>query len=192
MKKNKHLKHILLGISLWFSAWTVTQGIFMSEILFKLPIDVNISYLITTILILVITIISLYIYPRHRKEALPKSKLLWLYTIPAVLLIALPSHYNMMLNIMVYIPMIIISVFWQDYLTFGMLQTFLNERVSQNKSAIIVAVVFLSGHLIFYLNDPTNPQFILIALAGFVFAFSRRYTKSIYIANIIHTIVYLI
>ena len=73
MKKNKHLKHILLGISLWFSAWTVTQGIFMSEILFKLPIDVNISYLITTILILVITIISLYIYPRHRKEALSTS-----------------------------------------------------------------------------------------------------------------------
>lgn len=88
--------------------------------------------------------------------------------------------------------MISITVFWQDYLTFGIFQTFLAERISQNTAACLVAVVFLAGHAVFFLGDLTNPQFIIIALAGFIFAFSRRYTGNIYIANLIHTIVYLV
>jgi len=88
--------------------------------------------------------------------------------------------------------MIVITVFWQDYLTFGVLQSFLAKQSNRNIAATITGVVFLLGHAVFFLNDLSNPQFVLIGIAGFVFAFSRRYAGNIYIANIIHTLVYLI
>ncbi len=164
----------------------------MSEILLNSPLDINISYLLATVWVLVVLILCVALLPVFRKDSLPKSKLLWLYFIPFALLLYLPWHYALTLNIWVYIPMIVITVFWQDYLTFGVLQSFLAKQSNRNIAATITGVVFLLGHAVFFLNDLSNPQFVLIGIAGFVFAFSRRYAGNIYIANIIHTLVYLI
>jgi membrane protease YdiL (CAAX protease family) len=179
-------------IGAWLLAWVATQGIFMSEVLRLLPWNVNTSYAIATIWVFIVTITAIIILPSYRKKSLPKSKLLWLYAIPLILLIFLPQHYALALNIWVYIPMIIITVFWQDYLTFGILQPALSKRLSLNGAAILTAVIFVLGHAIFFLNNVYDPQFILIALAGFTYAFSSRYAGNIYIANIIHISFYLI
>ena len=192
VKKQPIVSNILAGISLWFIVWVFTQGIFMSEILLNSPLDINISYLLATVWVLVVLILCVALLPVFRKDSLPKSKLLWLYFIPFALLLYLPWHYALTLNIWVYIPMIVITVFWQDYLTFGVLQSFLAKQSNRNIAATITGVVFLLGHAVFFLNDLSNPQFVLIGIAGFVFAFSRRYAGNIYIANIIHTLVYLI
>ena len=87
--------------------------------------------------------------------------------------------------------MILVTVFWQDYLTFGLLQSHLATKVSENAAAIITAFLFILGHIVFFLNDPFDPQFVLIAVAGFIFAFSRRFTGTVYIANVIHLSFYL-
>ena len=192
IKKQPIVSNILAGVSLWFIVWVFTQGIFMSEILLNSPLDINISYLLATVWVLVVLILCVALLPVFRKDSLPKSKLLWLYFIPFTLLLYLPWHYALTLNIWVYIPMIVITVFWQDYLTFGVLQSFLAKQSNRNIAATITGVVFLLGHAVFFLNDLSNPQFVLIGIAGFVFAFSRRYAGNIYIANIIHTLVYLI
>ena len=192
VKKQPIVSNILAGVSLWFIVWVFTQGIFMSEILLISPLDINISYLLATVWVLVVLILCVALLPVFRKDSLPKSKLLWLYFIPFALLLYLPWHYALTLNIWVYIPMIVITVFWQDYLTFGVLQSFLAKQSNRNIAATITGVVFLLGHAVFFLNNLSNPQFVLIGIAGFVFAFSRRYTGNIYIANIIHTLVYLI
>jgi len=192
VKKQPIVSNILAGVSLWFIVWVFTQGIFMSEILLNSPLDINISYLLATVWVLVVLILCVALLPVFRKDSLPKSKLLWLYFIPFALLLYLPWHYALTLNIWVYIPMIVITVFWQDYLTFGVLQSFLAKQSNRNIAATITGVVFLLGHAVFFLNDLSNPQFVLIGIAGFVFAFSRRYAGNIYIANIIHTLVYLI
>lgn len=192
VKKQPIVSNILAGVSLWFIVWVFTQGIFMSEILLNSPLDINISYLLATVWVLVVLILCVALLPVFRKDSLPKSKLLWLYFIPFALLLYLPWHYALTLNIWVYIPMIVITVFWQDYLTFGVLQSFLAKQSNRNIAATITGVVFLLGHAVFFLNDLSNPQFLLIGIAGFVFAFSRRYAGNIYIANIIHTLVYLI
>ena len=192
IKKQPIVSNILAGVSLWFIVWVFTQGIFMSEILLNSPLDINISYLLATVWVLVVLILCVALLPVFRKDSLPKSKLLWLYFIPFALLLYLPWHYALTLNIWVYIPMIVITVFWQDYLTFGVLQSFLAKQSNRNIAATITGVVFLLGHAVFFLNDLSNPQFVLIGIAGFVFAFSRRYAGNIYIANIIHTLVYLI
>ena len=192
VKKQPIVSNILAGVSLWFIVWVFTQGIFMSEILLNSPLDINISYLLATLWVLVVLILCVALLPVFRKDSLPNSKLLWLYFIPFALLLYLPWHYALTLNIWVYIPMIVITVFWQDYLTFGVLQSFLAKQSNRNIAATITGVVFLLGHAVFFLNDLSNPQFVLIGIAGFVFAFSRRYAGNIYIANIIHTLVYLI
>ncbi len=192
VKKQPIVSNILAGVSLWFIVWVFTQGIFMSEILLNSPLDINISYLLATVWVLVVLILCVALLPVFRKDSLPKSKLLWLYFIPFALLLYLPWHYALTLNIWVHIPMIVITVFWQDYLTFGVLQSFLAKQSNRNIAATITGVVFLLGHAVFFLNDLSNPQFVLIGIAGFVFAFSRRYAGNIYIANIIHTLFYLI
>jgi membrane protease YdiL (CAAX protease family) len=185
-------KTIFISIILWFLIWTVTQGIFMSERLLQLPIDANISYAIATVWVLAVAAVALRLLPKYRRESLPKSRLLWLYAVPVALLVFLPWHYALALDIWVYVPMIVITVFWQDYVTFGLLQTRLAKTITATKAAIVTAIVFLLGHAVFFLNDITDPQFILIAIAGFGFAFLRRYTGNIYIANVIHLTFYLL
>jgi len=176
---------------MWFLAWAATQGLFISEILTRLPWEINSSYTVVTIWVLIVTVTCFILMPSFRKESLPKSRLLWLYSIPVALLFLLPQHYRLTLNLWVYMFMILVTVFWQDYLTFGVLQSVLSKRVSSNKAATLTAVVFILGHIIFVLNNVFDPQMLLVVIAGLVFAFSRRYSGSIYIANIIHTIFYL-
>ncbi|NCU29736.1 CPBP family intramembrane metalloprotease [Candidatus Saccharibacteria bacterium] len=191
---NKHpkLHHILRGVLVWSVAWIFTQGIFISDILQSAPSNPNVNYMLATIWVLIVLILCVALLPAYRKKSLPKSKLLWLYLIPAILLVALPSHYALALNIWVYIPMIVITVFWQSYLTFGMLQPYLSKKLAPGTAAVITALVFLAGHLVFFLNDLLNPQVLVIGLAAFIFAFSRKYTDNIYIANAIHMIFYFI
>jgi hypothetical protein len=177
---------------LWLVVWSGTQGIFMSDVLLKLPGELNLKYVIATLWIALIAIISLIILPWYRKKIFPKSYLLWLYIIPAILLLILPQHYTLTLYYPVFVFMIIITVFWQDYVTFGLLQTYLATRVSPNVAAMITTALFLLGHVIFFLHDLADPQFVLIALAGGAFAFSRRYTGTIYVAHVLHLCFYLI
>lgn len=130
--------------------------------------------------------------PSYRKKVLPKSVLLWLYTIPATLLLMLPGHYHLALYFPVYIFMILVMVFWQDYVTFGLLQSHLETKVSANIAAIMTAFLFLLGHMVFPIDHLADPQFAIIASAGFLFSFSRRYIGNIYIANVLHFCTYLI
>lgn len=189
---NNSIRKVVAACLLWLVVWSGTQGIFMSDILLRLPGELNLKYLIATIWVLAIVIIALIVMPSYRKKMLPKSNLLWLYVLPAILLFMLPAHYSLTLNFPVFVFMILVTVFWQEYVTFGLLQTYLAMRMSANIAAIATALLFLFGHAIFFLNDLGNPQIALISLAGFVFAFSRRYTGSIYVANVLHLCFYLI
>ena len=192
IERKKPYLTILIAAILWLTAWTATQGIFISEVLVRSPWDINISYVVAIIWVLIATIAAFILFPSRTRNVLPKSKLLWLYAIPVLLLALLPGHYSLSLNIWAYIPMILVTVFWQDYLTFGILQSTLAERLSLNGAAVLTAIIFSLGHVLFSMNNILDPQLLLITFAGFVFAFSRRYTGNIYIANIIHITIYLI
>ncbi|RZK66032.1 MAG: CPBP family intramembrane metalloprotease [Pedobacter sp.] len=185
-------RSISTAITAWLAVWVATQGLFMSEVLAILPWNVNITYVIATIWVLAVTSVALTVLPKYRKISLPKSKLIWLYIIPAIALLFLPLHYALALDIRVYISMIAITVFWQDYLTFGILQPALAKRLSSNQAALTTAIVFISGHVLFSLNNVLDPQLLLVTVAGLVFAFSTKRTGNIYIANIFHIIFYLI
>lgn len=192
IKHKISVRSIFIAIVIWITVWAATQGLFMSDVLRNLPWDVNIRYIVATVWVLTVAITALVALPKYKKISLPKSKLLWLYTVPLMALILMPLHYSLALDIRVYIPMIIITVFWQDYLTFGILQPALAKRLSANQAAIVTAAVFLFGHVLFSFKNILDPQLLLVTAAGFIFAFSTRRTGNIYIANIIHMFFYLI
>lgn len=191
MVQTKKIRYIIATGAAWLLVWVFTQGIFMSDILTHLPGDLNANYTTATAWILAVALVCFVVMSSYRKRILTRSKLLWLYAIPATLLVFLPSHYSLTLSLLVYVFMILVTVFWQDYLTFGLLQSHLATKVSENAAAIITAFLFILGHIVFFLNDPFDPQLVLIAVAGFIFAFSRRFTGTVYIANVIHLSFYL-
>lgn len=57
------------------------------------------------------------------------------------------------------------SVFWQDSLTFGLLQSYLGERLSTWAVPLVSAVVFWGGHALF-LPDWFAPIHIVPILPG--------------------------
>lgn len=187
----KKIRYIIATGAAWLLVWVFTQGIFMSDILTHLPGDLNVNYTIATTWISAVAVVFLVMMSSYRKKILTRSRLLWLYVIPVILLVFLPNHYSLTLSLPVYMLMILVTVFWQDYLTFGLLQSRLATKVSENTAAIITALLFILGHIIFFLNGPLDSQFILIAVAGFIFALSRRFTGTVYIANVIHLCFYL-
>lgn len=183
---------VLAGVAAWGLVWVCTQGIFLAELPLKLPGGVNVVTLVATAWVLVVTIVCLVALPAYRRESLPRSKWLWLYVLPAVLLAFLPQHYVFAPDVWVFMIMIIVTVFWQDYLTFGVLQPFLSRRMSPTWAVVVTTIVFFAGHVVFSPGDIADPQMLLIASAGLVFALSRRFTGAVYLANVIHLSFYLL
>lgn len=186
------LIHIIIAVAVWLVIWIATVGIYISGILDRLPGEVNFKYIIATVWTLAILIIVLATTPIYRKAVLPKSKLLWLSIIPIALLILLPLHYNLPLPLPVHVFVITVTVFWQDYLTFGVLQSYLTTRISATFAAILTPTLFLLGHVIFYFGSSISPLFLLTAVSAFVWSFTRKYTGNIYIALLLHFCSYLI
>lgn len=120
---------------------------------------------------------------------MPKSKMILLYLLPLAILLALPFHYNLFLLLPVFIAMTLITCFWQDFLTFGLFQTYVSTKVGKWLEIIIVTVVFFIGHLVFYLDSLLTMPIAgwgLILVASFVLAALRRYTGTIYAGNVLH------
>lgn len=179
----------------WLVAWSVTQGIFMSEFLTRFGSDINRVYLLATIYILTVSIASIVVFKSLSKKVLPKSKLLFLYLIPLLLLVAVPFRYSLGLRVEVYIPMILITCFWQGFLTFGIFQSFLSKKVRQLYVYLLTAAVFTFGHLIFFLSEISFAniyQWLFIFLTGLIFAYITGRSRNIYIANVLHISFYFI
>lgn len=88
-----------------------------------------------------------------------------------------------------------VSVFWQDYLTFGLLQIYLGERMSAWVTVPLVAVVFYLGHAIL-LPDRFAPPNLLPALGilgvGLACALVRARFKALHPILALHAAFYLV
>ena len=114
MVQTKKIRYIIATGAAWLLVWVFTQGIFMSDILTHLPGDLNANYTTATAWVLAVALVCFVVMSSYRKRILTRSKLLWLYAIPATLLVFLPSHYSLTLSLLVYVFMILVTVFWQD------------------------------------------------------------------------------
>jgi membrane protease YdiL (CAAX protease family) len=82
-----------------------------------------------------------------------------------------------------------VSVFWQDYLTFGLLQEYLGERLPTGPVLVLSAVIFWAGHVLF-LPDKFAPIHVLPSLAilalGFALASLRVRLRSLHLILALH------
>lgn len=82
-----------------------------------------------------------------------------------------------------------VSVFWQDYLTFGLLQSYLGERLPAWGVIVASAIVFWLGHALF-IPDRFAPIHWLPSLAilvlGLALASLRVWLKSLHLILALH------
>src|SRR5699024_393787 len=118
-----------------------------------------------------------------------RSWQLRLYAIPVVLALILPLHYSMPLPITVYLAWMTVSVFWQDYLTFGLLQNYIGAHLPTWATVAVVAGIFLLGHALL-IPARFAPPHVLPALGilamGVVFALLRTRLGSLHLLLALH------
>lgn len=72
---------------------------------------------------------------------------LWSLT-PGLLAVALPFHYELPLPVGLYMGWMAVSVLWQQYLTFGLLQDHLRSRLPAWATIVTVSAIFALGHVV--------------------------------------------
>src|SRR5690625_161871 len=187
----------------WLGLWYFTPGLLSNGVGSRLAEAVTVSVLdtfdvgvliecaVATALIAVL----LLTHRRYNRVLFARSRLMWLYALPAVLAIALPFHYSLESHVGVYVLWWTVSVFWQDYLTFGLLQRYLRERLPAWATITGVAVMFWLGHAVFLPDrfGPTNlgPSLAMLAL-GALFAVLRAKLGTLHLLLALHLSFYLL
>jgi hypothetical protein len=113
--------------------------------------------------------------------------------VPLGLAVALPLHYTLAYPVGLYMAWMTVSVFWQDYLTFGLLQCYLRRRLPVWAVLVISAVMFWTGHLLFIPHrfGIANPLASLAILAlGFTLGGLRLRLRSIRLILALHLAFY--
>lgn len=151
--------------------------------------DAAAGILLETAVALVV-VVGIALLQRQRTAALfARDRQVWMYALPVVLAIALPFHYTLPLPVGVYMLWMAVSVLWQDYLTFGLLQSHLRDRLPAAVTIPLVAFVFYLGHavLIPELFAPTRvlPAVGILAM-GVVCAAIRERTGMLHLLLALH------
>lgn len=195
-KTAKRTGYYLSAVAVWFILWTLTQGFFInSDWLGLFSGDPTTAVFLASLYCLVVMLIIGVIFRKHLTAIFPRQRFIWLYIliVPAIAYMLAVHPTVGILPTPIYLFMIVVTVFWQDVLTFGVLQTRL-ENASPRYAWLIVAVVFWLGHIIFDLSgvvaDPSGALLVLVAAFGF--AWLRKITGSFYLSNVLHILVYMI
>lgn len=187
---------VVIGAVLaWFGLWYLTPGLLSNGVGNLLTEEVSLSVLIETILALGIVVVVVLLHHRYNRELFARSWSLWMYALPLVLGVALPAHYNLPLPVALYMFWMTVSVFWQDYLTFGLLQKYLAERLPTWVVLVASAVIFWAGHALF-MPEKFGPAQVLPSLAmlalGLVLATLRAWLKTLHLILALHLSFYFI
>lgn len=186
---------ILIPCVVWFGLWYVTPGLLSNGLGSLFSDDMATQVLIETVLALILAVVLVLAHRRYNRVLFARSWSIWLYGLPLVLAIALPFHYELILPVFLYIAWMTVSVFWQDYLTFGLLQSYLGERLPAWGVIVASAVIFWLGHALLIPDRfaPTNwlPSLAILAL-GFVLASLRVWLRSLHLMLALHLSFYFI
>ncbi|MGO3661022.1 hypothetical protein [Microbacterium gubbeenense] len=140
---------IVAAVVGWFALWSLTPGLLSNGVGHLLTDDLAASVGIETLLAAVLAVMLVLTHQRFNRVLFAPSWSVWLYALPLILAIALPLHYDLVLPVFLYMVWMTVSVFWQDYLTFGLLQSYLGRRLPTWGVVASTAVIFWLGHALF-------------------------------------------
>lgn len=179
---------------LWLGGWSLTPGL-GNGVGQLFTNDLTLSVIIETILALVLAVILLLTHRRYNRVLFARSWTLCLYALPLITAVTLPFHYHLILPVFLYMLWMTVSVFWQDYLTFGLLHSYLGERLPGWGVIVVSAVMFWLGHAVFLPERfaPTNalPSLAILAL-GLTLASLRVRLRSIHLILALHLTFYFV
>ena len=173
----------------WFVLWSLTPGLLSNGVGHLVTDDLAVSVGVETSLAAVLAVILVLTHQRFNRVLFAKSWSVWLYALPLILAIALPFHYDLVLPVFLYMVWMTVSVFWQDYLTFGLLQSYLGRRLPRWSVVAATAVIFWMGHALFIPErfGLTNwlPSLAILVL-GLALASLRAWLKTLHLVLALH------
>lgn len=186
---------IIAAMLAWFCLWYLTPGLLSNGVGSFFTTDDATAVLIETVLALAIVLMLVLLHGKYNRELFARSWSLWMYALPLAFGIALPFHYSLSLPVALYMFWMAVSVFWQDYLTFGLLQKYLAKRLPTWAMLVGSAVIFWVGHALF-LPDTFGltellPSLAMLAL-GLVLASLRAWLKTLHLILALHLAFYFI
>ena len=180
---------------LWFALWVLTPGLLSNGLGSVFTTDDTWAVFLESILALVLAVVLVSLHGRYNVKLLAKSRMMWAYVVPVVAAIALPFHYGLYFPVALYIFWMTVSVFWQNYLTFGLLQSYLGEALRPWVVLLVSATVFWLGHVLLLPERfaPTNwvPSLAILAL-GLTLGGLRLWLKSLHLNLALHLTFYFI
>ncbi|WP_155838591.1 hypothetical protein [Arthrobacter castelli] len=186
---------VIAAVIVWFGLWCLTPGLLSNGVGSLFTDAPAVLVLIETIIALVIAVVLVRVHHQYNRELFSRSRTSWVYALPLVAAIALPFHYAMAFPVALYMFWMTVSVFWQDYLTFGLLQSYLTERLPRWAVLVGSAVIFWAGHALL-LPDKFAPIHILPSLAilalGFALATLRIWLKTLHLILALHLAFYFV
>jgi hypothetical protein len=179
----------------WVGLWYFTPGLHGNGVGSLFTYIDETAIFIETLIALGIVIILVLLHQRYNKQLFQRSNHIYFYSLPLFLAIVLPFYYGLPLPVLLYILWMTVSVFWQDYLTFGLLQSYLSERLPTWAVILLVSVMFYIGHAIF-IPDSFAPIHFLPALSilmlGIVMALLRAKIRTLQLILVLHLSFYFI
>lgn len=173
----------------WLGLWYFTPGLLGNGPGSLFTRDWNQALIIECAIAVVVVAVLLLTHRRFNRALFAPSRLRWLYLLPAALALALPFHYGLEAPVGLYVIWMTVSVFWQNYLTFGLLQSYLCERIPAGAAVALVAMMFWLGHLVFIPHrfglDNILPSLAMIAL-GALFALLRARLGTLHLLLALH------
>ncbi|MCC9196585.1 hypothetical protein QNO08_09815 [Arthrobacter sp. zg-Y820] len=180
---------LVLAAALWLGLWYLTPGLLANGAGKFFTSDADVSILIETNMALIIVIVLLLAHPRYNRVLFAHSRSGWLYALPLALALTVPFRYELEAPVALYMFWMTVSVFWQNYLTFGLLQSYLRERMPLWGVLVASAVMFWIGHAVF-LPQSFAPVHVLPSLSilalGFVLASLRLALKTLHLNLALH------
>lgn len=183
---------IILG---WFFLFSLTVQLGLSIRIFKLFLSTDTVPQAGSALNIGLLVLLMWYHRTWTKELFEiKSNYTYgLYAILAVAVATIPLHYHMKMPVFVYMIFIPISVLWQNYITFGLLQKYLRTYVSKEATMVIIASCFILAHILFIPTFITSPVLIAITLIlALLFTYIREKTGTLHWLIFIHLLFYAI
>ncbi|MCC3265238.1 hypothetical protein [Arthrobacter gengyunqii] len=186
---------LFLASAVWLGLWSLTPGLLANGAGKIFTSDPDLSILIETVLALLIVLVLLLTHRRYNRILFARSWSRWLYLVPLVLAVTVPFRYALEAPVALYMAWMTVSVFWQNYLTFGLLQSYLGERLPAWGVLTASAVIFWLGHAVF-LPQSFSPVHLIPSLSilalGFVLGSLRLSVKTLHMNLALHLTFYFV
>ena len=190
----KNIINSIFVVLFWWTFWLLTQTLFIIDVPYLSPLltssNPQTNFIYLTLWVVAVNIVALGVWHwRKRDYSFLKIKDKWDilgYIVPLVLIVALLATKSTAFDVPIgiYIVVMVVTIFCQELLTTGYMQTGLSKTLGPIAATVVTCVMFYLGH---FMIANTLSLMGVIMVAGFILFSWLRYVRgNIYFVNIVH------